>query len=56
MKAGHMGKVFIKYGNPIDIHDYVNSYIDTHHTNPPTRLDFEKLSMKLTEDLYIKQI
>jgi len=53
MKQGHMGKVFVKYGDAIDIHDYVNNYIKTNHSSPGSRLDFEKLSMKLTEDLYI---
>jgi glycerol-3-phosphate O-acyltransferase len=53
MKQGHMGKVFVKYGSAIDIHDYVNNYIEANHSNPTSRLDFEKLSMRLTEDLYI---
>ena len=53
MNNGHMGKVFVKYSEAIDIHDYVNNYIETNHSNPGSRLDFEKLSMKLTEDLYI---
>lgn len=53
MKQGHMGKVFVKYGDAIDIHDYVNNYIKTNHSSPGSRLDFEKLSMRLTEDLYI---
>lgn len=53
MKQGHMGKVFVKYGDPIDIHDYVNGYIASNHSSPASKLDFEKLSMKLTEDLYV---
>jgi glycerol-3-phosphate O-acyltransferase len=56
MKQGHMGKVFVKYGEAIDIHDYVNNYISVNHSSQNSRLDFEKLSMKLTEDLYINQM
>jgi len=56
MKKGQMGKVFVKYGDAIDIHDYVNNYIETNHSNPDSKVNFKKLSMRLTEDLYIKQI
>ena len=27
MKKGHMGKVFVKYGEPIDLNQYVGNYI-----------------------------
>lgn len=30
MKQGHMGKVFVKYGEPIDLNQYVGNYIQKH--------------------------
>lgn len=61
MDAGKLGKIFVKYVEPIDLNDYVEKYISSVPADnsknkfdlSPT--DFESLSMKLTKDLYLIQ-
>lgn len=47
MSEGVLGKVFVKYSDPIDLNEYVTNYFKNN-----SKIDFEKLSMKLTNDLY----
>jgi glycerol-3-phosphate O-acyltransferase len=47
MPKGKLGKVFVKYCEPIDLNDYVADY-----SRKNSKIDFEQLSMQLTNDLY----
>jgi len=67
MRKGKLGKVFLKYADPIDLEDYIADYKAKHPRPQPVSLlansraisnppfDFEKLSMRLTRDLYVIQ-
>lgn len=61
MDAGKLGKLFVKYVEPIDLNEYVEKYISTVPADISknkldlSSTDFESLSMKLTKDLYLIQ-
>jgi len=61
MDAGKLGKIFVKYVEPIDLNEYVEKYIssvpadNTKNKLDLSPTDFESLSMKLTKDLYLIQ-
>jgi glycerol-3-phosphate O-acyltransferase len=50
----HLGKVFVTYSEPIDLNQYVEDYtkISSSSFKNQNTVDFEKLSMQLTNDLY----
>ena len=55
MEEGKLGKIFVKYVEPIDLNEYVNLYMETVADKNAKKLsptDFESLSLKLTKDLY----
>ena len=53
MKPGKIGKIFVTYGQEIDLKKYVADFTGK-GGEESAPIDFENLSMKLTQDLYFR--
>lgn len=48
MQSGKLGKIFVKYGEEIDLKKYVTDFTEQNKNKQGGPIDFENLSMKLT--------
>ena len=51
MNQEKLGKIFVKYEEPIDLTEYIDTFLE----QKSGKMDLEEVSMKLTKDLYFVQ-